>query len=244
MTVEIRLRTPDFRLQDQEKSNGSVVMAKEKGLALIRHTDFKCFYAIGAVSAWTPHDFRINFYSEKVNDKEGEALVNDVQIILPPKAVRELAVALTRNIKEYERTHGVSLKDLDKGLPIEVQAEALSVSAKSKTDPEDILSPAFKKDLKKDLKQDLKKDLKQDLKRDLKQDLKRDLEKGIKQDIKKDLEKDLKQDLKKDIQTEVRGAVKGTALKDQRSSGVKGSTTKIPQRGRRKVGKGRKAVSK
>ena len=227
-------------------------MAEEKDLALIRHTDFKCFYAIGAVSAWTSHDFRINFYSEKVNDKEGEALVNDVQIILPPKAVRELAVALTRNIKEYERKHGISLKDLDPGLPVEAHIETASGSSKVKSESEAILSPAFKKDLRKDLKQDLKQDLKKDLKQDLKkdlkqdlkQDLKKDLEKGIKQDLKKDLQKDLKQDLKKDIRTEIQGAVRGTVIKGRGSSGVKSGTTKIPQRGRRKVGRGRKTVNK
>jgi hypothetical protein len=211
-------------------------MVEKKEQALIRHPDFRTFYAIGAVGAWTAHDFRLNFYSEKIDDPDGEALVNDVQVILPPRAVRELAVALTRNIKDFEKTHGVSLKGIDIGTASELKKELSSEDTEATGEPERILSADFKKDLKKDLKQDLKKDLE----KGLKQDLKKDLEKGLKQDLKKDLEKGLKQDLKKDlekglkkdIKTEVKGAMKDTKLKEEKKT-----TARIPRRGRRRVKK-------
>lgn len=198
-------------------------MADKKEISFIRHPDFKAFYAIGAVGSWTSHDFRINFYSEKVRDKEGEALVNDVQIILPPKAVRDLAVTLTRYIKEYERTHGISLKDVDFSLVSDATSGSEKGSARTSPGTE-ILSAELKKDLKNDLRQDLKRDLTKDIKQDIKKDLTKDLTK----DIKKDLRQDLKKDLTKDIETELR----------------KSTGTKVPARGRRRVSRGRKSVNK
>jgi len=203
-------------------------VAEKKDKAFIRHPDFRAFYAIGAVGTWTAHDFRLNFFSEKVKDQNGEALVNDVQIILPPKAVRELAVALTRNIKEFERTHGISLKGVDVAAASELQLDSGRTLSATSRGPEEILGPDFRKDLKKDLKQDLKKDLKQDLKKDLKQDLKKDL----KQDLKKDLKQDLKQDLKKDIQTEIKGVIRDTREKEEQAA-----KARLPRRGRRRVKK-------
>jgi hypothetical protein len=223
-------------------------MTDKKEQAFIRHPDFRTFYAIGAVGTWTAHDFRLNFFSEKIDDAEGEALVNDVQVILPPKAVRELAVALARYIKEFEKTHGVSLKGIDIGTASELQKDLGRGELKKAAETELILGPDFKKDLKqdleKDLRQDLKKDLEKGLKQDLKKDLKHDLEKGLRQGLKKDLEKDIKQDLKKDlkqdlekglkkdIKTEVKGAMKDTKLKEEKKS-----KSRLPRRGRRRVKK-------
>jgi hypothetical protein len=239
-------------------------MAENKEISLIRHPDFRCFYAIGAVGSWTSHDFRINFYSEKVDEKDGEAIVNDVQVILPPKAVRELAVALTRSIKEYERTSGKSLrdgktaKDIDIGEVIDSQPLNGKAGMDSRKVSDKLLGPDFTKDLKKDLKKDLTKDIKQDLKRDLekglrqdlKKDLKDDFEKGLKQDLKKDLKQDiskgLKQDLKKDIRTELRGAMKDDRKKDGRVKTTGTRTAKVDQRkrGRPRVSGRRKTIKK
>jgi len=152
-------------------------MADKKEISFIRHPDFRAYYAIGAVGSWTSHDFRINFYSEKVKDKEGEALVNDVQVILPPKAVRDLAVTLTRYIKEYERVHGISLKDIDFSI-IGDMAGAKKGSGNAVANGE-LLSAELKKDLRQDLKKDIEKDLKKDLKQDLKEGLKKDIETEI-----------------------------------------------------------------
>lgn len=189
---------------------------------LIRKPDFKIIYAIGAIGSWTPHDFRINFYSEKVKDKEGEALVNDVQVILPPKAVRDLAVTLTRYIKEYERVHGISLKDIDFSIIGDM------AGVKKGAEKTGVNGELISAELKQDLKQDLKKDIEKDLKKDLKQDLKKDITKDLRQDLKKDLKQDLKEGLKKDIETELR----------------KSTGTKLPARGRRRVSRGRKSESK
>jgi hypothetical protein len=225
-------------------------MAEKKDLSFIRHPDFRYFYAIGAVGTWTAHDFRINFYSEKVNDDEGEALVNDVQIILPPRAVRDLAVALARNIKEYERTYGVSLKNgaVSKEIESVVTSDIKSVKSKgklkTKSEREELLGPDFEKDLKKDLKKDITKDLRQDLKKDLKQDLEKGFKQDLKKDLKQDLEKGFKQDLKKEVRTEVRGVIKETKITDQKRSKEKRARSKLTARGRRKVGRGRKSLSK
>jgi hypothetical protein len=233
-------------------------MADDKDISLIRHPDFRCFYAIGAVSAWTSHDFRINFYSEKVTEQEEDSLVNDVQVILPPKAVRELALALARSVREFEKSHGVSLKNgISTG---EIELTGVIDSSKdpggsklsTKGVSDKILGPDFTKDLKKDIKKDLTKEMKQDLKKDikkdlekgLKQDLKKDLEKGLKQDLKKDLTKGLKQDLKKDIRTEVRGVIRSDKKKDKAEGTDRAKSANISKRGRRRVGRGRKTITK
>ncbi|UCH89577.1 MAG: hypothetical protein JSV49_02715 [Thermoplasmata archaeon] len=216
-------------------------MAKEdKDLSLIRHPDFRCFYAIGAVGVWTPNDFRINFYSEKVAEQDGDALVNDVQVILPPRAVRELAVALTRSVKEYERTHKISLKDGSKQKDEElgVVMDTLPVAAAAGLDSKGV------QEIKKDLKQELKKDLSKDIKQDLKKDLTKDIKQDLKKDLKQDLKKGLKQDLKRDIRTEVRGAIQDDKRKEKSDKAVRSKPAKIQQRGRRKVGRGRKAIKK
>ena len=80
-------------------------MAKKK-TSLIRSPDFKTIYAVGAIGTWTPYDFRINFYSEKVLEDEDEAYVNDTQVILTPKATKEFAYWLMQNINEYEARYG------------------------------------------------------------------------------------------------------------------------------------------
>ena len=80
-------------------------MAKRK-TSLIRSPDFKTIYAVGAIGNWTPYDFRINFYSEKVIEDEEESYVNDAQIILSPNAIKEFALWLIQNINDYEATYG------------------------------------------------------------------------------------------------------------------------------------------
>ena len=59
---------------------------------LIRKPDFKTIYAIGAIGSWTPHDFRINFYSEKLPGEDNESYVNDAQVVLTPTAAKEFAL--------------------------------------------------------------------------------------------------------------------------------------------------------
>jgi len=79
---------------------------KSDQVALVRNADFRQIYAIGAVGSWTPYDFRINFYSERGEDESGPFLVNDAQVVLSPRAARELSQWLMRNVREYEAREG------------------------------------------------------------------------------------------------------------------------------------------
>lgn len=201
----------------------------KKKTSLIRSSDFKTIYAVGAIGTWTPYDFRINFYSEKVVEDEEEAYVNDTQIILSPKATKEFAYWLMKNINEYEATYGTS-KD------IETTKRESDVEGEAGAGKEPMFKGAFKDNLKEDIKNEimgyirkylkqnlqddirkdlkvvptpqLKKDLRKDLKADLKQDLRKDMKPELRKDLKKvlkaDLKHDLREDLKKDIREELR----------------------------------------
>ena len=81
----------------------------KKKTTLIRSSDFKTIYAVGAIGNWTPYDFRMNFYSEKVVEDDEEAYVNDTQVILSPKATKEFALWLLQNVKDYEATYGKTI---------------------------------------------------------------------------------------------------------------------------------------
>jgi len=67
-------------------------------------------YAIGALGNWTNYDFRIGFYSDVVPDPEkGEknVYVVNAQIMLTPRAVKELSEFLIKQVDEYEKKNGI-----------------------------------------------------------------------------------------------------------------------------------------
>lgn len=67
-------------------------------------------YAIGAMGSWTPYDFRLGFYSDIIPDPEEEdkkVYVVNAQIMLTPRAVKELSEFLTKQIDEYEKENGI-----------------------------------------------------------------------------------------------------------------------------------------
>ena len=191
---------------------------------LIRKPDFKIIYAIGAIGSWTPYDFRINFYSEKIPGENIESYVNDAQVVLSPSAAREFAIWLMKNIKEYEKMTGEELNT--KELEVKTIDQRISeIKDDLKKDLKEVLKTELEKEIKTGLKNDLQKDLTRSVKasvqKDLKikptqiglsKDLKRDLHKDLKKDLKADLKRDLQKDLKKDIKTAIAPAVQ-TELK-------------------------------
>ena len=65
-------------------------------------------YAIGAIGDWTPYDFRIGFYSD-IQKKEdgGKEYILRSQVILTPRAAKELSEWLSDNITKYEKENGI-----------------------------------------------------------------------------------------------------------------------------------------
>ncbi len=192
----------------------------KKKTSLIRSPDFKTIYAVGAIGTWTPYDFRINFYSEKVIEDEEESYVNDTQVILSPKATKEFAYWLLQNVKEYETTYGEphSIEEVKEPQGVEKTFKGDFKGTLKEDIKNEVMSdlrrylkqtiPELKKDLKvvptRELQKDLKKVLKDDLKQDLRKDMRPELRKDLKRALKADLKQDLREDIKKDIREELK----------------------------------------
>jgi hypothetical protein len=234
----------------------------KKKTTLIRSPDFKTIYAVGAIGTWTPYDFRINFYSEKVVEDEEDAFLNDTQVILSPKATKEFALWLLQNIKDYETTYGrpipagATQRDEETGeFRSDLRTELKSdLKSELQEDVKELINSDFKDRIKKDLGEELKTDLrkyyKQNLPNDLKKDLKvmptpelkKDLKKVLKADLKQDLRQDLKHDLRKDIKKDLqrefqRDLHTGTITTSAQKTKPKKHKETIPSRKRGKVGK-------
>jgi len=85
----------------------------EVKVEMLKSSDFKQVYAIGAIGGHSPYDFRIAFYNDspKTAIEDGKS-VNvmerkiDTEIILSPLAAKELANWLVEHIKDYEKVFG------------------------------------------------------------------------------------------------------------------------------------------
>jgi len=212
----------------------------KKKTTLIRSPDFKTIYAVGAIGTWTPYDFRINFYNEKVIEDEEEVFVNDTQVVLSPKATKEFALWLLQNVKDYEVTHDETIPsegsvksdgegaefrstlrtELKDDITTEVKADMktlINTNLREKLRKE--LEAELKNDLHKYIKHTLHEDLKKDLKviptPEFKKDLKKVLKADLRQDLKQDLRKDMKRDLKKELQRTLPSSVISHAKKLQ-----------------------------
>jgi hypothetical protein len=77
---------------------------------ILKSSDFKQIYAIGAIGGHSPYDFRIAFYNDSpralVEDGRSVTVMErkiDTEIILSPLAAKELANWLAEHIKDYEK---------------------------------------------------------------------------------------------------------------------------------------------
>lgn len=235
----------------------------KKKTTLIRSPDFKTIYAVGAIGNWTPYDFRINFYSEKVVEDEEDAFLNDTQVILSPKATKEFALWLLQNIKDYETTYGKTIpaggaaRDEESGeFKSDLRSELKSdLKSELHEDVKKLINADFKEQMKKDLSDELKTDLKKyykqnlpnalrkdlkvfptpELKKDLKKVIRDDLRQDLKQTLKQDLRKDIKMDIKKDLQRELRRDLHtGLFTKSPQTLKTKPKTHKEPMKSRTK----------
>lgn len=228
----------------------------KKKTSLIRSPDFKTIYAVGAIGTWTPYDFRINFYSEKVIEDEDEAFVNDAQIILSPKATKEFALWLMQNINDFEATYGKSKSATgDEAVSVDDTKFKSDIRSELKSDiknevQQDLqkylsneLRNKINKNFKDELKTDLRKYFKQNLQNDIKKDikvvpspqLKKDLKKVLKADLKQDLREDIKKDIREEIKRDLHGAPEATQkLKTKPKPKPKphSENVKTPPRGR------------
>ncbi|MEI8002833.1 MAG: DUF3467 domain-containing protein [Methanothrix sp.] len=85
----------------------------EVKVEILKSSDFKQVYAIGAIGGHSPYDFRIAFYNDSprtlVEDGKNVTAMErkiDTEIILSPLAAKELANWLVEHIKDYERVFG------------------------------------------------------------------------------------------------------------------------------------------
>src|SRR5512141_2794547 len=81
----------------------------EVSVEIVRSTEFRQVYAIGAVGGHSPYDFRIAFYNDSPKALiEGGKKMSvmerkiETEIILSPLAAKELASWLNNHIKEFE----------------------------------------------------------------------------------------------------------------------------------------------
>ncbi len=229
-----------------------IYMPKKK-TTLIRAPDFKTIYAVGAIGNWTPYDFRINFYSEKVMEDEEEAYVNNSQIILSPQATKEFALWLMQNVKDYEATYGATKTDTNNINSTREDAKFISdlrtdmkndIKGELKADLEKTVIENIKNELKNNLGQEIKNDIRKYMKQNLQGDLSRNLRvlpsPELKKDLKKVLKADLKQDLHKDMRPELRKDLK-RVLKDDLKQDLREDIRKDLERELQKnlhVGKG------
>jgi hypothetical protein len=87
--------------------------AMDVSVEIIRSSDFKQVYAIGAIGGHSPYDFRIAFYNDspKVIVEGGKSVTVmerkiETEMILSPLAAKELASWLGEHIKDYEKLFG------------------------------------------------------------------------------------------------------------------------------------------
>ncbi len=64
-------------------------------------------YAIGAIGHWTEYDFRIGFFADATKDEEKEEYLLQTQVILSPRATKELSEWLSQKVEEYEEENGI-----------------------------------------------------------------------------------------------------------------------------------------
>ena len=87
--------------------------AMEVSVEIIRSSDFKQVYAIGAIGGHSPYDFRIAFYNDSpkaiVEGGKSVTVIErkiETEMILSPLAAKELANWLVEHIKDYEKVFG------------------------------------------------------------------------------------------------------------------------------------------
>jgi hypothetical protein len=85
----------------------------EVKVEILKSSDFKQIYAIGAIGGHSPYDFRIAFYNDspKTMVEDGKSMTVmerkiDTEVILSPLAAKELANWLVEHVKDYEKVFG------------------------------------------------------------------------------------------------------------------------------------------
>ncbi|MCX6676927.1 MAG: DUF3467 domain-containing protein [Methanothrix sp.] len=85
----------------------------ELKVEILKSSDFRQVYAIGAIGGHSPYDFRIAYYNDSpktvVEDGKSVTVMErkiDTEIILSPLAAKELANWLVEHIKDYEKVFG------------------------------------------------------------------------------------------------------------------------------------------
>jgi hypothetical protein len=64
-------------------------------LKIIRTSDHRSHYAIGALTQWSEHDLRVHFFNEVIEGAGGPYFVSTAQVILPKGGLAKLIEALS-----------------------------------------------------------------------------------------------------------------------------------------------------
>jgi hypothetical protein len=91
-----------------KKGNKSGQKEKKKSVSILLNGPQ--VYAIGALGDWTQYDFRIGFYADVTSEKDDpkkKIYILGTQVILSPRATKELSTWLSKHVDEYEKEHGV-----------------------------------------------------------------------------------------------------------------------------------------
>jgi hypothetical protein len=91
-------------------------MAKSKDTRIVRSTDHKSHYVIGAIPQWTDNDLRLHLYNEVVEGPGGPYYISTSQIILPKHVLPKIMDSLRLAMKK----EGKTIKTEASGLPPEI----------------------------------------------------------------------------------------------------------------------------
>ncbi|MBN1391027.1 MAG: hypothetical protein JXA22_10350 [Candidatus Thermoplasmatota archaeon] len=105
---------------------------KKDTIKVVRASDHRSHYIIGAVPQWTDDDLRLHLYNEVIEGVGGPYYISSAQIILPRSAVPRLNDALRSAV----RSDGEGKRSEVTSIPMEVSLEIDSENYKKDKKPQ------------------------------------------------------------------------------------------------------------
>lgn len=104
------------------------MMARSKESKIVRSSDHRSHYVIGAIPQWTSDDLRLHLYNEILEGEGGPYYVSTTQIILPKQAIPKVMDALRSAMNK----EGKKIKPEAVALPPELSKALESVTPEKK----------------------------------------------------------------------------------------------------------------
>ncbi|MBN1539197.1 MAG: hypothetical protein JW939_03560 [Candidatus Thermoplasmatota archaeon] len=98
------------------KENTESKKVKKDTIKIVRSSEHRSHYVIGAVPQWTGDDLRLHLYNEVIEGADGPYYIASTQIILPRSAVPRFIEA----IRSAVRSDGLSKQAEITSIPLEV----------------------------------------------------------------------------------------------------------------------------